>query len=196
MNDGSMFQSSPPPQLGRVIKAYGITEAEARSGKGLLGIILGVLVAGGVWAATQFIRFGVRMDTTEGFTISTVLALVLGVVVYFIARSGKAEEVVTFVCEHGLARMTAHKGVVTPLLVVPFAQIADVKLSMVRHGKNGISLRKVWAFHGADGRQLISVSGEGTMDLWSPDPAKATANGGGWEFGEAAAAQWRASRGR
>lgn len=190
----SLFQSSPPPELGPMIKALGITEAEARSGRGCLGIVLGLVVGGGAWAATQFIPFGVRMDTTEGFAISTAIALVLAAVVFFLIRLGKAEELVTFICQHGLARMSACKGVIKPVAIVRYAEIANVKLQLVRHGKNGISLRKIWSFVGADGRTLISLQGEGTMDRWSADPAKATPNGSGWEFAETAIAQWQAAR--
>lgn len=190
----SIFQSAPPPELGRVLKERGITEAGARASQGCFGIVLGSIVAVGAWLATQFIPFGVRMDNTMGFTISTVIGLLLGGLVLLVMRRGKAEEVATFVCEHGIARMAAAQGVVRPLAVAPFAQVVDVRFEMVRHGKHGISLRKVWTFLGEGGRPLLVLQGEGTMDRWSPDPARATADDGGWDFGEAAIAQWQAWR--
>jgi hypothetical protein len=192
----SLFQSTPPPELGKVIHARGITEAEARSGRGCLGILLGLLVAGGAWAGTQFIPFGIRMDTTEGFALSTGIGLVLGAVVFLLVRLGRADEVVTFLCEQGLARMSACKGVVKPIAIAPFSQIANVELRMVRRGKYGITLRKIWHFMGADGREILSLQGDGTMNRMSADPARATPDDGGWEFAETAVAQWRAARSR
>jgi hypothetical protein len=197
MNDAptpSLFQSKPPPEIGGVIKAFGVTEAEARSGKGCLGIVLGLVVAAGAWAGTQFIPFGIRMDNTQGFAISTAIALVLGAVVHVVARSGKAEEVVTFLAEHGLARMAASGGVARPLAIVPFSQVANVQLQMTRYGSHGINLRKVWTFTGADGRELIALRGTGAMNRMSADPAQATPSDGGWAFAEAAVAQWRTTR--
>jgi hypothetical protein len=194
MNLPSAFQSRPPQEIGQIIRALGRTAAEARSGNGLWGIIVGGLVGGGVWAATQFIRFGVRMDNTIGFTISTVLGLVFAVPIFLLFRLGKAEESVTFLGEYGIAQMRASSGQQRVTRLATYPQIADVRLRMTRHGRYGALLRKDWIFYGHDGQPLLALTGEGRMDPFSADPNKATTTSHNWAFAEQAIAQWQAKR--
>jgi len=196
MAQQSIFQSRPPQEIGQIISSLGMTEAEARSGNSLLGILSAVFVGGGVWAATQFIPLGMRMDTTNGFAISTAAALVFAVPLFLLFRLRKAEESVTFVGEHGIAQMRASSGQQRVTALVAYPHIADVRLQMTRHGKYGALLRKDWTFYGSNGQPLIVLTGQGRMDPFSPDPSKATPTGHGWAFAERAIGQWQAKRAR
>jgi hypothetical protein len=190
----SMFQSRPPQEIGHVLGSLGTTEAGARGDNNFLGILTGGLVGGGVWAATQFIPLGMRMDNTTGFTISTVAALVFAVPIFLLFRLRKAEESVTFLGEHGVAQMRASSGQQRVTALVAHTNIADVRLQMTRHGKYGALLRKDWTFYASNGQPLFTLTGQGRMDPFSPDPSKATPTGAGWAFAEQTIAQWKAKR--
>ena len=194
----SIFEAIAPPCIGTVRRSYGTTCQSARSGArfgaGFLAVVALVLVGLGVEFVLPSVIRGFRSDTLEGLVVALGVGLPLAALVFWLRyRSADISERVTFLGDHGIAYVAGGRA---PSLVriVMFDQIGYYKLEQLRHGKNGINLRKRWILMGHDRRILHVLSGDGRMNRMSADVSRATPTDGGWAFAEAVLAGWTQRR--